>query len=307
MSKKLVSIITPCYNGSRHINSLLNSVLAQTYPSIEMIIINDGSTDNSAEIIKSFIPRFAEKGYKLNYVYQDNQGQSVAINNALKLVSGQYLVWPDADDYYSCADSISIMADTLTHSDDQTSMIRVQYNILDEVGQVVDKLGVNDNTKYKVDLFEDAVFGANGFWYPPGGYMAKVSKIDELIPGREIYTEKNAGQNFQLYLPLLYQQKCLTIEGYLYNIVAHDDSHSRSMSTHRDRQNVYRRTIIHTLDKMLLDVDYKRYLVRRVRKMTSSNIHNTVVHRRPYRKYFKQLVKAILPHGVIVLYKRSRH
>lgn len=63
MQKGLVSIITPCYNTGGVIHRLLDSVLEQDYPSISMLVIDDGSADNSKEVILSYIPLFEKKGY----------------------------------------------------------------------------------------------------------------------------------------------------------------------------------------------------------------------------------------------------
>ena len=193
---KLVSIITPCYDSDKYINKLLDSVLIQNYPNVEMIVVDDGSNDESAKIIKSYINKFKDRKYSLFYIYQNNKGQSSAVNKALKLVKGDYLVWPDADDYYADREAISEMVKVLDDSNETVSMVRVQYNVLDESGCKIGHLGASEETKYKTDLFEDAVFGSNGFWYPPGGVMAKMSKIDELIPNREIYTEKIQDRTF---------------------------------------------------------------------------------------------------------------
>ena len=94
----LVSIITPCYNGKGKVNIFLDSVLKQTYDNIEFIIINDGSTDNTEEIILSYKSKFIDKGYKFIYLKQKNAGQDVALNNGLKYFTGKYLMWPDSDD-----------------------------------------------------------------------------------------------------------------------------------------------------------------------------------------------------------------
>ncbi|MDR1758973.1 MAG: glycosyltransferase family 2 protein [Fibrobacter sp.] len=253
--EKLVSILTPCYNGEKLIWRLLDSILAQTYPRIEMFIIDDGSMDRSAEVIQSYIPRFESRGYSLTYIYQKNSGQSVAINNGLKLITGDYFVWPDSDDWYAVSDAIQQMVGVLEASDDSVSMVRCEYCILDE--NTLEKLGtyeVNEQTKGKTDLFTDCLFEQNGYWFAPGGYMAKAKKIEETIPGKEIYTDQNAGQNWQLMLPLLYGNKCLTIENFLYNYLVRTDSHSRGQYSSLEqlllKYNTHENTILATIDKI---------------------------------------------------------
>ena len=86
MKKGLVSIITPCFNGGMLIHRLLDSILKQDYSMIEMYVVDDGSIDNTRSVIESYIDRFTNKGYVLNYIYQDNAGQAAAINKALPLV-----------------------------------------------------------------------------------------------------------------------------------------------------------------------------------------------------------------------------
>lgn len=300
---KLISVITPCYNGEKYIKKLLKSVLNQTYPNIEMFVVDDGSSDDSAKIIKSYIPKFSKKGYSLTYLYQKNAGQSFAINKALKLVKGDYLVWPDADDYYSSVDTISEMVKVLDGSDDDVSMARVQYNIVDEDDQFIGEYKIEGDDRYDTDLFEDCLFRYGiTFWASAGGYMVKMSKLDELISGRDIYTEKEAGQNFQICLPLLYKNKCLTIEENLYNIVSHDDSHSRNQETNNKRQKAYYKTLKAILKSMPLEKEYSKYLIKRVKAMISGN---TLPPKRLYRNYAKKLIKGILPHGFIVILRRK--
>ena len=88
MKKGLVSVITPCFNTGDYLHWLLDSVLEQTYPYIQMIVVDDGSTDNSRQIIESYVPKFNDRGYSLEYVYQENQGQSAAIQNRAGLCKG---------------------------------------------------------------------------------------------------------------------------------------------------------------------------------------------------------------------------
>lgn len=67
--KKKVSIITPCYNGEKYIRRYLESILKQTYTNIELIFINDGSNDNTEEIVMSFKEEFERKKIEFIYIY----------------------------------------------------------------------------------------------------------------------------------------------------------------------------------------------------------------------------------------------
>ena len=99
MTKRgLVSVVTPVYNGEAHVSRLLDSVLAQTYPGIEMILADDGSTEGTVGRAAAHIPKFEAKGYSLQIIRSPHKNASAAINAGLCHVTGQYLVWPDADD-----------------------------------------------------------------------------------------------------------------------------------------------------------------------------------------------------------------
>jgi GT2 family glycosyltransferase len=86
-----VSIITPCYNGAPFLADTLRSALNQTRPPIEIIMIDDGSTDDSAAIAESFGP-------PVRVIRQENQGESVARNRGIAEARGTYILFLDADD-----------------------------------------------------------------------------------------------------------------------------------------------------------------------------------------------------------------
>lgn len=86
-----VSIITPCYNGARFIEQTIDSVLAQTRPALEMIVIDDGSTDDSAARAGRFAP-------PVRVLRQHNQGESVARNRGIAEAAGSHVLFLDADD-----------------------------------------------------------------------------------------------------------------------------------------------------------------------------------------------------------------
>ena len=100
MKNELVSVITPCYNVANTLVCYLQSLLNQTYENIEVIAVDDGSTDETANILKKYISIFSQHRMTLKYIYQKNSGLGAAINTGLKYVSGEYLCWADPDDFY---------------------------------------------------------------------------------------------------------------------------------------------------------------------------------------------------------------
>lgn len=91
----LISIIIPAYNAEKYLRETLDSLMNQQYKNIEIIIINDGSTDGTQEIIDEYSARYPEniRAYK-----QENCGQSATRNKALEYVTGKYIAFVDADD-----------------------------------------------------------------------------------------------------------------------------------------------------------------------------------------------------------------
>jgi glycosyltransferase involved in cell wall biosynthesis len=90
--EKLISVIVPVFNGAEFIHSCIESVLKQSENNFELLIINDGSTDHSEEIILSF------SDPRIRYVKQDNQGVAITRNRAINMAKGNFIVFQDADD-----------------------------------------------------------------------------------------------------------------------------------------------------------------------------------------------------------------
>jgi glycosyltransferase involved in cell wall biosynthesis len=91
-NQPLVSIIIPCYNCDKWVQQAVESGLNQTYPNIEIVVVDDGSTDGSLEVLRQFLPRIRlETG--------PNRGGNVARNRAFELSTGEYVQYLDADDY----------------------------------------------------------------------------------------------------------------------------------------------------------------------------------------------------------------
>lgn len=107
MNEVLISIIIPVYNTEKYLKDCIKSAINQSYKNLEIIIVNDGSTDGSEKIIKEFMIL----DNRIKYFYKNNGGLSSARNYGINNSSGNYLVFLDSDDYLDL-DFVKIMLDT---------------------------------------------------------------------------------------------------------------------------------------------------------------------------------------------------
>lgn len=89
-----VSIVVPIYNTEKYLKKCLDSIINQTYGNLEIILVDDGSTDNSGKIIDDY----AKKDSRIKAIHQKNAGQSTARNNGIKKATGKYISFIDGDD-----------------------------------------------------------------------------------------------------------------------------------------------------------------------------------------------------------------
>jgi glycosyltransferase involved in cell wall biosynthesis len=88
----LISIIIPVYNGDRYLAEAIDSILAQNHQSIELIVVDDGSTDRTASIAQSYL--------NVRYIFQKNQGNAIAKNTGILAAQGEFIAFLDADDLW---------------------------------------------------------------------------------------------------------------------------------------------------------------------------------------------------------------
>ena len=137
----LVSIITPSYNQAPFLEQTMQSVLEQDYPHIEYIVVDGGSTDNSAEIIKTYADRLAY------WISERDSGQSEAINKGFARANGEIVAWLNSDDYYM-RNTISVVVRCFEQNPDAV-MLYGDMLAVDEEGQTINVL------KYKQLSLED--------------------------------------------------------------------------------------------------------------------------------------------------------
>ncbi len=218
----LVSLISPTYNCAECLPYFLDSIINQTYDRIQLVIVDDGSTDNTGSVLDSYIGRFHSRGYEMIVLHQPNLGQAAAINHALGHFSGDFLMWIDSDDMIE-PECITEMVEWLKQNPDKDFVL-------------CDARHVNYpdfSTKYlfsrKLDgkkdpYFYDILKGTHNYTLGNGSLLVRSERFRSTHPQMKIY-ESRQGQNYQLILPLVYFCSWGYIHKPFYIRVQRPDSH----------------------------------------------------------------------------------
>lgn len=252
--KGKVSIVTPCFNGGRFLDHYFDSISSQTYNNIELIFINDGSTDNSEEICLSWIPRIEKRGYTFVYISQNScKGAPSAINRGLQYVTGEYLIWPDCDDTLMPT-SVEKRVEFLNlHAD--YAMVRSDYVEVNEKSPEIIINHIYDWDELKnEDVFENLIFDKT--YVSPGTFMVRSSVFFDRVPRGEIYVNKGrGGQNWPILLACSYKNKCGYIDEPLYKYFIRSDSVSHRVegdeySSHKNRTYIRQDILTHVISDL---------------------------------------------------------
>src|SRR5690554_5461875 len=179
---KLVSILMPLYNAEKWLAQTIESVLAQTYFNWELIIVDDGSTDNSYEIAQSF----AKKDNRIKVYKQKNKGACAARNKAFELSKGEYIQYLDADDLLS-KNKIELQLKALEKANDSNAIAncswgKFQKKIGDIKGskQLIDK-SYDEPLNWLIDSWLKGGHGAIMAWLTPRHLIEKAGKWNESL------------------------------------------------------------------------------------------------------------------------------
>ena len=140
--ENLVSIVVTCYNHEKYIEQCLRSIFNQTYSNIELIVINDGSTDGSDSVIKRALQEVPFEKYK--YISHSNKGLVVSRNIGLEIVTGDFLLFVDSDNYLKNNYVESLLQTALGHESDI-----VYTNLINPVNNTV----VLEASEFHLDRF----------------------------------------------------------------------------------------------------------------------------------------------------------
>lgn len=263
MNNNLVSVIIPCYNGEHFIDRSIRSVYEQDYPAVELIVVDDGSTDHSKEKIMAWESLFLNKGWKFQYIYQQNRGLGGAIDTGLKYVSGKYLTLLDADDRF-LQGSISKKAAYLIQNSNAAA---VRSNGWTVSGKNRWLFVQTDAEKNITDIFTALLLGKTNNW--AGSYMVRTDILFTFYPDRTIYPSR-FGQNLQILLPVVYNRRCGFIDEPLMEYIRQEESLSRtssnSASFSKAIQNAegYLDIRIHMVKEIIQDQTFQKNLLTQI-------------------------------------------
>lgn len=295
MISPLVSIISPCYNGEEYIGRFLESVLNQSYPNIELIVVDDGSTDETKMIINKYIKKFDIKKYNFFYIKQEkNKGQAAACNRGLSLFSGDYLMWMDSDDILY-KDAIQKKVDFLEKNKNLGFVLN--WGDIVDISDLEKVIGIlkRKKPKEKDNLFLDLLNEYNVV-FCPGSIMVRTKCLKKAIPNLHIF-ESREGQNWQFMLPLAYSCKWGYLNESLFKYVVRNDSHSHAKRSYEDE--IRRRNNIFILQKSTIekivgmsDEEKNRWIQFSYNKQLKEKIFLSLIYRKP-NDYFN--FKKLLP------------
>ena len=253
----IISVIIPVYNPGRHLIKCLDSIINQTYPYLQIILIDDGSTDGSGEICD----QYAEKDSRVICVHQPNSGVSKARNKGIELANGDYYHFPDSDDYIE-PDTYEYLLNLMyehkceavsfeffgTYSDHETQNILPDdfYGLFDitNAHRLImtgtpfawnklfkkELIIANSNLpgiKFHEDIFrgEDSLFvheaieRAQTMWFDKRPLYHYVQSEESAVRGRFRVSQLSALKLFEAYEPL--HRKYPELEQYFYKSMSH--------------------------------------------------------------------------------------
>lgn len=173
MNTKKISVLVAAFNVENTISQTINSILDQSYKNIEIIVINDGSRDNTKNVLKTF-------GDKITVITTQNSGLGATRNLGLKMASGDYIMFIDGDDYLTYNNGISDFVNCAEK--DLADLVVADFNYVDEDGNTISKRSVNStiesmysgawNKLYSKSLWKGVQFPENILYEDAGVVMS---------------------------------------------------------------------------------------------------------------------------------------
>ena len=215
MHTKLVSVVIPSYNHEKFIKSTINSIIEQTYSNIELIVIDDGSTDNTYKVLSSCRSDCINRFTRVYFAKQEHMGTALTLNHLVENVQGEYILFIASDDLLK-PNAIETFIDFLEHNQEY-GLVVGNNEIIDSNGEkcfwdknrniIYDETKATyktfvDQLKSNAPYFTDELFGTYKTLYRgnyiPNGYMVRKSLFDVIEP----FTKEAPLEDYYLMLQL---------------------------------------------------------------------------------------------------------
>ena len=162
--KGRVSIVTPVYNGETFLSRFLESIRVQTYRNLELILVDDGSSDQTVMVARHWKERLEKEGISMRIVEAPHGNASSAMGYGLPFVSGEYLCWPDSDDVLK-ETSIEERVEFLEKHPELPLVLGIERRILNANASLKERIESHDLFGSRIFLFRD---------FPPVEKMRKI-------------------------------------------------------------------------------------------------------------------------------------
>lgn len=214
----LVSFVIPVYNGSHFIKQCIHTLLNQTYTHWEAIFINDGSNDNTQELLS----RESGSDHRIKVYHQTNQGAAAARNKGIELASGNYITFLDVDDTLS-----EVFLDTLIKQiSNEIDIIVCPFNII-KGNKIIKRKKYTPNIFSKLEFLKNVLTGHAG-WELWGKLYRKELFTTPLITPQNI----RIGEDASIFIQLVTRSnKIKVLDKALYNYIQYESSVSHIQST----------------------------------------------------------------------------
>ena len=132
----LVTIVTVCYNSEKTVHKAIESVLRQTYPEIEYIVVDGASKDNTVAVAKEYESRFQEKGYQYRIISEKDNGIYDAMNKGIRMAKGELIGMINSDDWY---EPIAVQTAAEAYNQEKYDLFYANLNLVRDDGSVIVK------------------------------------------------------------------------------------------------------------------------------------------------------------------------
>lgn len=263
--RPLVTLVSPVYNTMPYLQDFLSCIERQSWRPLEVILVDDGSTDDSLECLRANSFRLESAGIVLKVVECPHRGQAAAFNAALPLVSGEFFTWCDSDDLMT-DDSIEKKVLWLQENP-AIGMVRSNGIVLNADTNEIVSESARETDRCTKDIFKE-LFMDTTYCYA-GCYMIRTDLFFSCYPQKRI-PESPEGQNLQLLLPPASRSKCGYLNEKLHSYCRRSSGHSSKARSYQENlQRLQNFTALKIAVLQYCDCDKEEYKSLAIRQEES--------------------------------------